>query len=402
MHHSGPFRHSPIRSLAALLLVVAASCALLAGSSANGQDLGGQLQQKKDKLQQVKQRKGVLSTTIQRYGEKIDALIGQVATLRNREALVQQQLTAKTNQLASDTKHLEELKGRLHRSLKALAARLVGIYESDQPDALTVILNSDGFDDLLTRYDYLDRVSTQDTDIATRVRTLRNDQIDTVERVTQERKVILDRKAELDRTRLQLESRESELDAARAQQQSALTKVKHSQIELEGDVSKIQDKIAAQVAAAQAAAADSSSAAPAAPAGPFRGESSQGYIWPVNGPVVSPFGPRTINGGYENHPGIDIAVPSGTEIHASANGKVIFTQSEATSGGYGNYTCIDHGGGISTCYAHQEQFLVSPGEQVKQGQAIGISDCTGYCFGPHLHFEVRVNGQVTDPLGYLP
>jgi murein DD-endopeptidase MepM/ murein hydrolase activator NlpD len=80
----------------------------------------------------------------------------------------------------------------------------------------------------------------------------------------------------------------------------------------------------------------------------------------------------------------------------------MFTQSEAESGGYGNYTCIDHGGGISTCYAHQESFAVSQGQHVKQGQVIGISDCTGLCFGPHLHFEVRINGQVTDPMAYLP
>jgi murein DD-endopeptidase MepM/ murein hydrolase activator NlpD len=379
----------------AIFLAVALSCGLVA--SATGQDLNTQLNEKKQKLEQVKQRKGVLSTEIQKYGEKIDTLIGQVATLRNREALVQQHLTVKTNQLEADKKHLDELRGRLHRSLKVLSARLVGIYESSEPDALTVILNSDGFDDLLTRYDYLHLISDQDTQIANRVRSLRDDQVDTVRRVRSERKVILDRKAELARTRQQLEARQQDLAAARAQQQQALEKVKNTQSDLEGDIGDISDKIAAQVAAAQAA-----SGVPSAPAGPFRGESSEGFIWPVNGPVVSPFGPRTINGGYENHPGIDIAVPTGTEIHASANGKVIFTQPEASSGGYGNYTCIDHGGGISTCYAHQEQFLVSAGEDVKQGQVIGISDCTGYCFGPHLHFEVRINGAVTDPMAYLP
>ena len=77
-------------------------------------------------------------------------------------------------------------------------------------------------------------------------------------------------------------------------------------------------------------------------------------------------------------------------------------RSPARSRGYGNYTCIDHGGGLSTCYAHQESISVSVGQQVSQGQVIGISDCTGLCFGPHLHFEVRVNGQVVDPMGYLP
>ncbi len=262
---------------------------------------------------------------------------------------------------------------------------------------LTVILDSDGFDDLISRYHYLTRIEEQDSSVVDRVRSLRNEMITTVERVTAARDEIAARKAELERTRAELEGRQSELDAVRDRRRQALSNARQTEHELEGDLSRIQDRIQAQVAAAQ-----ESSTVPATPAGPFRGESSEGFIWPVNGPVVSPFGPRTINGGYENHPGIDISVPSGTPIHASANGVVLFTQSEAESGGYGNYTCIDHGGGVSTCYAHQSSFSVSQGEQVSQGQVIGISDCTGYCFGPHLHFEVRINGAVTDPMAYLP
>ena len=98
------------------------------------------------------------------------------------------------------------------------------------------------------------------------------------------------------------------------------------------------------------------------------------------------------------HPGIDIGVPSGTPIQAAASGTVTIAQYE---GGYGNYTCIDHGGGISTCYGHQSRIEVSVGQRVTQGQVIGLSGCTGLCFGDHLHFEVRINGAVTNPLNYL-
>jgi murein DD-endopeptidase MepM/ murein hydrolase activator NlpD len=143
------------------------------------------------------------------------------------------------------------------------------------------------------------------------------------------------------------------------------------------------------------------------PAGPVPGQSSgtgqvssAGLIWPVNGPITSPF--CEVRPWESCHPGIDIGVPSGTPIRAAAAGTVMFTQSEASSGGYGNYTCIDHGNGLSTCYAHQESFAVSQGQHVSQGQVIGLTDCTGLCFGPHLHFEVRINGAVTDPMNYLP
>jgi peptidoglycan DL-endopeptidase CwlO len=388
-------RSTHLRVLVVACAVIVAAC--LVGSSASGQDLQTRLQHKKDRLEQVKNREGVLSTTISKYGDQIDALIGQIAVLRNRVALVEQNLSDKQAELHADRLHLVKVHRHLHRSLGALRNRLVDIYRSGQPDMLTVILDSRGFNDLLDRYEYLKRIEQQDADVIDNVRNLRNDVRDTVDRVESERDAIAARKQELVRTQSELESRQSDLDAARANQQAALDSVQQTEKELDGDVSKIQDQITAQVAAAQEAAG-----LPGPAAGPYQGESSQGFIWPVNGPVVSPFGPRTINGSYENHPGIDIAVPSGTPIHAAANGVVLFTQPEASSGGYGNYTCIDHGGGISTCYAHQMTFEVSQGETVKQGQEIGISDCTGYCFGPHLHFEVRINGVVTDPIPYLP
>ena len=381
-------------------VLVAAVTMLLAaaiGATASGQDLQSKLEHKRDRLDRVNHREGTLSTTIERYGDQIDQLIGEISVLRNREAIVEQELARKQAELHRDKVRLDQLRSDLRRSLNVLRNRLVDIYRSGEPDLLTVVLDSNGFEDLVDRYEYLKRIEEQDSDVVGRVRDLRNQTITTVDRVTVERNEIADRKAELERTRSELSSRQSELDAARDKRKQALLNAQDTEDHLEGDISKIQDRIAAQVAAAQQAAG-----VPSAPAGPFRGESSQGFIWPVNGPVVSPFGPRYINGAYENHPGIDIAVPSGTPIHAAANGVVLFTQSEASSGGYGNYTCIDHGSGISTCYAHQSSFAVSQGQQVSQGDVIGMSDCTGYCFGPHLHFEVRINGQVTDPMAYLP
>jgi len=125
--------------------------------------------------------------------------------------------------------------------------------------------------------------------------------------------------------------------------------------------------------------------------------SAAGFIWPVEGTVTSGFGYRW----GRMHEGIDISVPEGTPIRAAADGTVILEQSEYESGGYGNYTCIDHGGGLSTCYAHQSSFAASVGARVSQGDVIGYSGNTGHSTGPHLHFEVRINGAPTDPLGYL-
>jgi murein DD-endopeptidase MepM/ murein hydrolase activator NlpD len=386
-------RSAKLRVLTAACAVAVAAC--LGGGSASGQDLQTQLQHKKDRLAQAHQHAQVLSSTIQKYGDQINSLIGQIAVLRNRVAIVQQDLADKQAELHADRVRLAKLHSHLHHSLGALRNRLVDIYRSGQPDLLTVILDSSGFNDLVARYDYLKRIEQQDADVVDSVRRLRNQTRDTVSRVAKERDEIAAHKSELERTQSELEGRQADLDAARADRQAALDSVKANEKDLEGDVSKIQGQITAQIQAAQA-----SSGVPAPAAGPYQGVSSQGFIWPVNGPITSPFCEQRA---WEScHPGIDIGVPTGTPIHAAANGVVMFTQSEAESGGYGNYTCIDHGGGISTCYAHQESFAVSAGQQVKQGQVIGISDCTGLCFGPHLHFEVRINGQVTDPMAYLP
>jgi murein DD-endopeptidase MepM/ murein hydrolase activator NlpD len=393
--HSRPARP---RRIGAAIAALAALTGLALAAGAPAQDLQSQLDAKRNQLDAAKQKEGVLSSTIEGYSTQIDQLTGEVATLRNREAIVQGQLERTQARLDAERAHLQKLRAHLKRSLKVLRERLVAIYKADEPDTLTVILNSDGFDDLLNRYQYLTSIEEQDTAIVTRVRTLRDQTKDTVETVRAARDEIAARKAELTRTRVELEAREADLSAARADKADALDQVQGQVHALEGDVSHLQAQVQAQIQAAQeAAAAEAAAAAPStptAPSGPVQGESSSGFIWPVSGPVTSPFGMRW----GRMHEGIDISVPEGTPVHAAASGRVILA---AYTGGYGNYTCIDHGGGLSTCYAHQSSFAVSSGQSVEQGQVIGYSGNTGSSTGPHLHFEVRVNGSAVDPMGYL-
>jgi peptidoglycan DL-endopeptidase CwlO len=350
------------------------------------------LDAKEAELSQQEAKQGVLSTEIEEYTAEIDQLTGEVATLRNREAIVQERLDRTQARLKTEVAQLNKLRKRFQASMEVLSDRLVSIYKSDQPDAITVILQSDGFDDLLERYRYLDSIQENDAAIVDRVHTLRDQTREVVDTVRAARDEIAAREAELERTRIQLEEREADLQAARAAKAGALDSVKDNIERLEGDISEIQDEIQAQIQAAQAAAP-----APApVPAGPVQGESSSRFIWPVSGPVVSPFGPRW----GRMHEGIDIAAPSGTPIRAVADGSIILVQSEAASGGYGNFTCVGHGGSLSSCYAHQSSMAVTSGS-VRQGQVIGYVGCTGSCFGDHLHFEVRVNGAAVDPMGYL-
>jgi len=381
-------RTGPARGLTALAVALAALVVGLAlVASAPAEDLDGKLADKEAELDHAKDKKGVLTTEISRYNDQIDQLTGEVAALRTREAVVQEELVQAEAELAAAQHDLRILRERLDRTVAALEDRLVDIYKADDPNAISMVLESDGVDDALGRYEYLQRIQDRNSEIVDRVRELRDDTAATVERVRATRDSIAAKKAELVQTREELEAREAQLDAARARSKAALSRIDGHVHRLESDVSDIEKKIQEQLAAA--------SGVTPLPAGPIQGGSA-GFIWPVNGSVVSGFGPRW----GRMHNGVDIAVPAGTPIRAAKDGTIAFAQSEAESGGYGNFTCIDHGGGLSTCYAHQSSFAITSGS-VQQGDIIGSVGCTGHCYGDHLHFEVRINGSAVDPMGYL-
>lgn len=393
-----------MRKLFVAVAVAAAFLMVLVPAGAPGKDLESKLEAKEAKLSEVRERKGVLTSTISRYKETIERLTGQVAALRGQEAEVKVRLDAKQHELDGAVaeldvgkRHLAVVRARLERALVALREHLVAIYETGTPDILNVLIEASGYDELVNRTEYLNRIHGLDEAVVSRVRDLRDQVRRTVDRlrsakdrIEAARDAVATEEQALADARFAIQRRQSRLVAARHEREDALAKVGEAEQELDGDVASIQARLAARLAGTGSAPL---------PAGPVRGGNGSGLIWPVDGPVVSGFGPRF--GGSEFHEGIDIAVPSGTPIRAAAAGTVIFTEPESASGGYGNFTCIDHGGGLSTCYAHQESFAVSAGEQVEQGQIIGYSDCTGHCFGPHVHFEVRIDGAPTDPMGYL-
>jgi murein DD-endopeptidase MepM/ murein hydrolase activator NlpD len=128
--------------------------------------------------------------------------------------------------------------------------------------------------------------------------------------------------------------------------------------------------------------------------------SGEGFLRPASGVITSPYGPRVhpIFGTNGFHTGVDFGAPNNSPIYASKSGKVVFA---GVQSGYGNTVIIDHGGGIQTLYAHCSSILVSYGQTVTRGHVIAKVGSTGNSTGPHLHFEVRVNGNHTNPMNYL-
>ena len=355
------------------------------------------IEQKRGQIEEAKQQEGVLSTDIAQFSTRIESLQGEISATQSRLDRAQASLDRQKAELLEVRDQLEEARDRLEtlrRELATartvLAARLVEIYKADAPDALTVVLEADGFGDLLEQAEFLERISDQDREITDEVRVLRDDarsqaielaELEQREQLAAER--ILAERDQIAQAQSQLLASQDDLASARADKRGALAQVHDSRVALEGDLKALEAE------QARVASALSGAQAP----GPVKQGSGQ-LVWPVNGPVVSPFGMRW----GRLHAGIDIAVGSGTPIRAAGAGRVVLM---GWVGGYGNYTCIQHGGSLSTCYAHQSSFATSNGASVGQGQVIGYVGCTGHCFGDHLHFEVRINGAATDPLGYL-
>jgi murein DD-endopeptidase MepM/ murein hydrolase activator NlpD len=386
-----------------LLVVIALSVgAYLVSPMPGHSSTQSKIERKKRQVAKKRAREGVLSEDISAYSQRIRGLQGDIRSYAAREAKLQGSLQQKRAevqrvddrlQVAQD--RLVRLRARLKEATDVLATRLVEIYKDDEPDILTVVLESEGFADLLDRTAFLDKISAQDRAIVSRVRILKKETTtlaNTLEELKGQKQAaasaILAHKNEVSQARAAVVERQNALAGARAKRRTVLASVRDSRSNLEGDLRALEKEQAAVQARIQGAQGGGS-----AGAGPIK-RGSGNLIWPVNGPVVSPFGMRW----GRLHAGIDIAVPNGTPVRASASGNVVIA---GVVGGYGNYICVAHSGSLSTCYAHNTSLGVSQGQSVKQGQVIASSGCTGHCFGPHVHFETRINGSPVDPMGYL-
>jgi murein DD-endopeptidase MepM/ murein hydrolase activator NlpD len=380
-----------------LPLVLGACAYLLLPMPGLSAPLSDRIEQKRAQIDEAEQKEGVLTTTIQRFSTRIDGLEGEINATQQQLDRAQASLDRQKAELLEVRDRLEMARDRLERlrseletARRVLAQRLVEIYKSDTPDALTVVLESDGFGDLLERTEFLERISDQDREITGRVRGLRDQahdqavelaELEEREQLAAER--ILVQRNQIASAQSQLVSSRDQLAAVRADRQGVLAQVRTQKNEA------LEDLAALEAEQARVAGALQGAAPPAA----IKQGSGQ-LIWPVNGPVVSPFGMRW----GRLHAGVDIAVPAGTAIRAADSGTVVLM---GWVGGYGNYTCVQHTASMSTCYAHQSSFATSNGASVSQGQVIGYVGCTGHCFGDHLHFEVRQGGSPVDPMGYL-
>jgi murein DD-endopeptidase MepM/ murein hydrolase activator NlpD len=378
------------RRLALVLIAGLVLAAPAAGDDNKLSDVQARLAATRAKEARLTTQISDVTSQIRSLERKVGDVSQKLSVLERDLALHQRRLDRLNELFNFETARLNFLRRQYASVLRQLNLRMIDIYETRDPTLVEVILESKSFQDVLDQIHYLEAIARQDKRIATAVADARNDvhlareRTKTIRtRVHSETQVVAVRTQQQRDAKNQLLASQGSLAGKRKRQKSQLTSTREQEKVLiaEADALAAEDAgIRGQLAAAQGA----SDTTP----------SSQGLIWPVSGPVTSPFGYRW----GRLHAGIDIGVPYGTPIHAAASGTVVLA---GWTGGYGNYTCIDHGGGMATCYAHQSSYAVSNGAHVSQGQVIGYVGSTGHSFGAHLHFEVRINGNPVDPLGYL-
>jgi murein DD-endopeptidase MepM/ murein hydrolase activator NlpD len=348
-----------------------------------------------------KEKEGVLTSQLSEVVDEledaqaaVDSAEASVSALEAELSAAQDRLEELTELLAEQTRRLERLKAEYEKAVAILEARVRAAYIDEQPDMLAFLVSASSFDEIIDSVELLNRIGEQDQRIARQVEQAR-------EKAAAERKATIRTKrlqaatvsvitARTDEARVardRLAADRDRLTTVQAIKTSALTDTRETRGEYLREVEALAAQsaaLAAQIRAAQEEAGSTGTGQP----------SAAGLVWPCDGVVVSGFGMRW----GRMHEGIDIGCAYGTPNRAAAAGTVIYA---GWLGGYGNLVVVDHGNGLSTAYAHASSILVGVGQQVAQGETVSLVGSTGNSSGPHLHFEVRVNGQAVDPLFYL-
>lgn len=372
----------------ALNLALSLLISLSVTGTALADDLEDQLADLQRQAEEQQAKTNEASAKVENVSERLRQIQEElrVATAEYKE--VKGQLDSVEDKISDNTELLEKTEADLKVKNKKLQQRVRDIYINGQISYVDVLFGAKDFADLMTRMDVLKRIIKHDYDLIMKVK---------------------EEKATVENTRAQLEKDKAEAEVLVTDAQAKKAKVEDKESEQQVLLDQAiydrdtSERMYEEIMAASQEVANmirrsqiqmSSAGYSGAPAG------AGGMIWPISGPITSEFGWRThpIFGTARFHSGLDIGGDYGMPIYAAAGGTVIYA---GWISGYGNAVIIDHGGGVTTLYGHNDSLNVSEGENVAQGQVIAMCGSTGNSTGPHCHFEVRENGEPVSPYGYL-
>lgn len=311
--------------------------------------------------------------------KELKELKADIDTRQEKLDKLEKNIKKTTKEVAKTQKDLNEIKENIEKQNEDTNARLRMIYMNDDASYIDILLNSGSISELLTNLDMMKIIHKNDKEVLDRMET-------TFAQITDKEAELAEKKASLEKKQKKASDSLNELEAQKAKLETEAKRIQEENEKLEQE---IQRMIAAAEAIEDAGAAGDVE---------WNGDVME---WPVSsgGRISCEYGPRICPfHGREVHRGIDISCPHGTPIVAAEDGVVV---KAGWGGSYGNIVIISHGGGISTVYGHNSSLTVSSGQHVKRGDVIAKAGATGSATGNHCHFEVRINGQHTNPNPFL-
>ena len=346
-----------------------------------------------ERMEQIEEQEVALKAKLDNQKKEQNKLTSQLrqinANLNNAQASIRSlntEITDIEGQIAYTEMEIENKQRDYDGRMALFNRRLKEMYQYGDMNYISVLLQSSSLSDFLTRFEYLKYIANNDQRLL--------EEIQTLQKTLDEQHVSLTTmKADLETKKQTQVQKSEELSIASAEQQKVVNAINadvNATWAMLEEMEAESKALESEIQRLMAANGDSPAEAPSK------------YIWPCpsSKKITSKYGYRIhpIQKVRKLHTGIDIGAKKGAEIKASASGKVSMAK---YYGGYGNCIIIDHGGGMSTLYAHMSAYVAKEGDWVSQGQVIGKVGSTGNSTGPHLHFEVRVNGQTVDPQGYV-
>jgi len=376
-----------------LLSIMASSIVIVPRHNLYAQTLEEELAQVKKereeankKIEEVKKQEQAYLKQVNEVETQLLSSLSQLDDLNTKLAEAKSDIDKTTIELVLKEQDLNKIEDVLDGKIAILNRRVASIYKNKDSNILEILLKAEDFIEFISRLKLMNLIAQQDAEIIKEIKDKRTSNLTIKKAILDLREKQKDRQTEVAKLVSQAEEKQAEVEGIYDEKSNLLSNTranKNALIYMQKDLEIREAEITRILESYK-----------------YGNAPGDKFMWPVAGFLKSGFGMRRhpILGTMRMHAGIDLVAPNGALVKAGDGGQII---QAGYDGGYGYSIVVYHGGGFATWYAHLSRILVAVGQNVSRGEVIGLVGATGWATGPHLHFEVRINGAAQNPLEWL-